>query len=210
MYTLYGSKGSGSSTVEMALEICGLPFRTVRASTWEPDSAQDELRKVNPLGQIPTLVMPDGGVMTESAAILMHLGLDVAKPGQLLPQDPAARAQALRGLVFIAANCYSAISISDYPERWTLATDDASLDAVRKGTRKQLHRHWEMFADMFAGDPFLNGESPGALDILAGVVSKWSGTRAHLQASRPAFFELLQRIEAHPSLAPVFKRHWDK
>jgi GST-like protein len=45
MYTLYGTKGSGSAAVEMALEMCGLPFRAVRASTWEPDSAQEELRK---------------------------------------------------------------------------------------------------------------------------------------------------------------------
>jgi glutathione S-transferase len=38
------------------------------------DSAQDELQRVNPLGQIPTLVAPDGSVLTESAAILIHLG----------------------------------------------------------------------------------------------------------------------------------------
>ena len=29
---------------------------------------------VNPLGQIPTLVLDDGTVLSESAAILIHLG----------------------------------------------------------------------------------------------------------------------------------------
>ena len=104
MYTLFGTKGSGSAAVEMALEYCGLPYRIVRASSWEADSAVDELRKANPLVQIPTLLLPGGGVMTESAAILLYLGLDVAAPGLLLPEDPAARAQAIRGLVFIPAN----------------------------------------------------------------------------------------------------------
>jgi len=207
-YTLYGSRGSGSAAVEAALEICGLPFRSVRASTWEADSAQAELRRVNPLGQIPTLVLPGGGVLTESAAILIHLGLQ-AKPGLLLPADAAGSAQCIRGLVFIAANCYSAISIIDYPERWTEASGEKGREQLRAGTRQRLHQHWEIFADTFTADPFFNGAAPGALDLLAAVVSKWSGTRDHVRRHRPDFFAALQRIESHPSVAPVFARHWD-
>ena len=129
--------------------------------------------------------------------------------GLLLPSDPAQRAQVLRGLVFIPANCYSAISIIDYPERWTQQADEASLEAVRLGTRKRMHGHWEIFADQFTRQPFLHGEAPGALDLLAAVVSRWSGTRKHLKQHRPALDEVLQRVDNHPSLAPVFRRHWD-
>ena len=209
MYTLFGSRGSGSSAVEMALEVAALPYRIVRASEWERDSAQEELRKANPLGQIPTLVLPDGGVMTESAAILLHLGLEVARPGALLPTDPAARAQAIRGLVYIPANCYSRITVVDYPQRFTTSTDEKDLEAVRLGARRDLHRNWEVFAETFAARPFLSGDTPGALDFLAAVVSRWSGTRAHLREHRPGFSDLLSRIEAHESVAKVFQRHWD-
>lgn len=207
MYTLYGFKGSGSAAAEMGLRVAGLDYRVVNAASWEAASAVDELRKVNPLVQIPTLVLPDGSVMTESAAILIHLGL-VSQPGLLLPADDAARAQAIRGLVYIPANCYSCITILDYPERFTSASDKASLDNVRAGTRERLHKHWDIFADTFKASPFLNGAAPGALDFLAAVVSRWSGARAHLKESRPAFFELLQRIESHASVAPVFAAHW--
>jgi GST-like protein len=208
MHTLYGSQGSGSASVEAALEIGALPYRLVRASTWEPDSAQAELRRVNPLGQVPTLVLPGGGVLTESAAILIHLGLQAA-PGLLLPADAAARAQSIRGLVFIAANCYSAISIIDYPERWTEATTEKGREQLRAGTRERLHQHWEVFADTFTADPFFNGQSPGALDLLAATVSKWGGTRDHLREHRPHFLAALLRIETHPAVASVFARHWD-
>src|SRR5436190_7510826 len=104
MYTLYGFKGSGSAAAEMGLRVAGVEHRVVSAASWEPTSAIDELRKVNPLAQIPTLVLRGGGVMSESAAILIHLGL-AARPGLLLPADEAARAQAIRGLVYIPANC---------------------------------------------------------------------------------------------------------
>jgi GST-like protein len=209
MYTLYGTRGSGSAAVELALELARLPYRIVRASEWEPDSALEELRKVNPLGQIPTLVTPGGQVMTESAAILIHLGLDAVGSGVLLPADPAARAQAIRGLVFIPANCYSRITVIDYPQRFTTVADEKALDAIRQGTRKDLHRNWEVFADTFTGQPFLCGDTPSALDCLAAVVSRWSGSRAHLREHRPDFYDVLMRIESHETLAPVFNRHWD-
>ncbi len=126
----------------------------------------------------------------------------------MLPRDLSTRAQAVRGLVFIAANCYAAIGIIDYPERWCEDADEAMCERIRAGTRARLHRHWEMFADTFPAHPYLGGKEIGALDLLAAVVSKWSGTRAHLQQARPAFYETLMRIEAHPKVAPVFARHW--
>jgi len=209
MYTLYGFKGSGSASVEMALRVLGVDYRIVTADEWQPESNIDELRRINPLGQIPTLVLPDGKVMSESAAILIHLGL-VSAPGVLLPADEAARAQAIRGLVYIPANCYSCVTILDYPQRFTTADDKDSLDKIRAGTRARLHRHWEIFADTFKGTPFLNGETPGALDFFAAVVSKWAGTRPHLAEHKPEFSAVLQRIESHPSVADVFNAHWEK
>ena len=207
MYTLYGSRGSGSAAVEAALTLAGQPFRLVRAATWEPDSALEELRRVNPLQQIPTLVLPDGSVMTESAACLIHLGLVYPGSG-LLPEDPSRRAQSIRALVFIAANCYAGVSISDYPERWLADPDEATAKRLRQGTRAQLHRFWEIFADSFEGRPFIAGEQPGAADLLAAVVSRWSGTRAHVRRHRPALLELVERVEQSPAVAAVFARHW--
>lgn len=206
-YTLYGTRGSGSAAVEVALHACGLPFEPVHASSWEADSAQHDLARVNPMRQIPALVLPDGSVLTESAAILIHLGLAFPQ-SKLLPEAPEARAQAIRGLVFIAANCYTAISIGDYPQRWTTATTKPAHEKVRQGARRQLHRHWEVFADTFAAQPYFSGDAPGALDFLAAVVSKWSGTRAHVAEARPQFFEALRRIETHELVRPVFAQHW--
>jgi len=205
MLTLYGSKNSGAAVVEAALARAGLACTVVDAARWNPGPAYDELLRINPLGQIPTLLLDDGTVLTESAAILIHLGLTAA-PGLLLPVDASARARALRGLVYIAANCYAAISVIDYPERWCEPCDDATKAQIHAGTRARLHEHWRVFADQFASG--FDAGSPGALELLATVVSKWSGARAHLQAERPAFYAQLLRVEQHPDVAAVFQRHW--
>lgn len=200
--TLFGSPGSGSDAVEMALRAARLEYAFVRASAWEPTSAMARLRAVNPLGQIPTLVLLDGTVLSESAAILLSLGLQVPEAG-LLPEADGPRALAIRGLVFIAANCYAAVSVSDYPERWTTARSGPARAQVRQAARAQLHRSWEVFADAFASEALLSVERPGALAFLAVVVSRWSGSRAHLRGARPDFASLLDRLEAHPRIASV-------
>lgn len=209
MYTLYGKTGSGSAAIEAALTLTRQPFRIVETATWEQNDAYAELLAVNPLGQIPTLVLDDGTALSESAAILIHLGT-VHDDSTLLPRDLSARAQAVRGLVYIATNCYAAISIIDYPERWCAEADadEAVKERIRAGTRARLHRHWEMFADVFSATPCLGGSDLSALDLLAAVVSKWSGARQHLARHRPAFHETLQRIESVPDVAPIFARHW--
>lgn len=211
MYTLFGTQGAGSAIIEAAFELAGIAYRQVDAASWEPGPGLDELTRLNPLRQIPTVQRPDGSILTESAAILIDLGLTHPE-AQLLPADPSQRAQAIRGLVFIAANCYSAISVIDFPERWCADADaDEAVKArIRAGSRARLHRHWEIFADQFGASatPYLSGSAPGALDLMAMIVSKWSGTRAHLQANRPGFYATLLRIEQHPALAPVLARHW--
>jgi GST-like protein len=207
MYTLFGTKGSGSAAAEAALTLAAVEFRSVDAASWEPGPGRDELARVNPLCQIPTLVLPDKSVLTESAAILMHLGL--AHPASsLLPTGAADRAQAIRGLVYVAANCYAAIGIIDYPERWCAEADKETNKRIQAGSRQRLHYLWEVFADTFPARPFLGGQRIGALDLLAAVVSKWSGSRKHLAQARPEFSALLARIESEPHVAPIFARHW--
>ena len=117
----------------------------------------------------------------------------------------------MRGLVYIAANCYAAIGVIDYPERWCSDAGDDDKKRIRAGTTARLHHLWDVFADTFPARPFPDAASVWARSIiLAAVVSKWSGSRKHLATSRPAFSELLARIEADPRIAPMFARHWPK
>jgi len=209
MLTLFGTKGSGSAAAEAALEVAGVAYRKVEAASWVPSSNLDELKDFNPLAQIPTLVLDDGSVLSESAAILLHLGLTNPQSG-LIDSDPSRRAQQIRGLVYIAANCYAGIGILDYPDRWYQDPDDAAKAAMQARGRTRLHELWEIFADQFPATPWLSGERLGALDILAATVSMWSGARQALAVSRPEFSRLLGRIEADSRIAAVWDRHWPK
>ncbi len=207
MIELYGTRGSGSAAVEAALELAGLRYELVDAASWKPSEGFEALKKINPIAQIPTLVHDDGSVMTESAAILIDLGLRHPQ-GHLLSSDPAERAQQIRGLVFIAANCYAGIGILDFPERWYPDPDDTAKEKMQQRGRARVHELWDLFADQFPAAPWLSGERLGALDILASIVSSWSGARKAIAQSRPDFFRVLETIDATEPVASVRARHW--
>lgn len=204
MYTLYGTDESGSCMIEIALQRCAVPWHRVDASSWHDGEGSEALARINPLKQIPTLVMPDGQVLTESAAILIHLGL-AFPDAHLLSGD---RAQIIRGLVYIAANCYSAIGIIDYPQRWLGEAPEAVQAQLVCGTRRYLHQAWVVFAEQFAEQLFVDNGEPNALGIMAAAVSRWDAAREALSAVAPGFAHTLARVDADPGVAPVFARHW--
>ncbi|CRM00300.1 maleylacetoacetate isomerase [Pseudomonas sp. 24 E 1] len=204
MYTLYGIDESGSCMIEIALQRCAVPWRRVDAASWAEGEGSDELARINPLKQVPTLVTPDGQVLTESAAILIRLGLEF--PGSDLLAGN--RAQIIRGLVYIAANCYSAIGIIDYPQRWIGDVDETVQAQLVAGTRRYLHQAWVVFADQFAGQLFGPNHTPNALGLMAAAVSRWDEARDALNGLAPSFAQSLGQVDADPIVAPVFARHW--
>ena len=56
----------------------------------------DSMRTTNPLGRIPSLILPDGTTLIDSAAILDWLDQRSARNARLLPSDGLARQQALQ------------------------------------------------------------------------------------------------------------------
>ncbi|MGF6095097.1 glutathione S-transferase N-terminal domain-containing protein [Pseudomonas sp. 18175] len=204
MYTLYGIDESGSCMIEIALQRCAVQWRRIDAASWAEGEGSDELARINPLKQVPTLLTPDGQVLTESSAILIHLGLKYPNADLLAGN----RAQIIRGLVYIAANCYSAIGIIDYPQRWLGDVNKTVQAQLVTGTRRYLHQAWVVFADQFAEQLFAPSGVPNALGLMAAAVSRWDEAREALSGLAPGFAQTLAQVDADPIVAPVFARHW--
>jgi glutathione S-transferase len=62
---------------------------------WSVGKDQQQIRKYNPLGRVPTLVLDDGEVLMESMAILDYLDDRVGRDRALLPVTGALRRKAL-------------------------------------------------------------------------------------------------------------------
>jgi glutathione S-transferase len=87
-----------------------------RTDTTDPS---DSLRKINPLGKIPTLVLEDGSAVYDSRVILEYLD-DRAGGGKIVPRDSKARLAALR-LQALADGILDASILTVYEGRYRKA-----------------------------------------------------------------------------------------
>src|SRR5512134_1957655 len=125
MLKIFGAVGSGSIPIEATLTLLGIPYDVIEAVTWEDEAARKRVETVNPLRQVPALVLPSGEVVTESAAILVYLA-DLHPQARLAPGpgDPK-RAQYLRWMNYVSAAIYALVWIVDDPLRVVASKEHA-------------------------------------------------------------------------------------
>jgi GST-like protein len=197
-YVVFGAKGSGSIPVEAVLTLLGLPYEVVEAAAWESETERDKVAKVNPMRQIPALVLPSGEVLTESAAILMWLA-EQHPEARLAPAvgDPQ-RAAYLRWMSFLPASIYSLYWVRDDPMR--LAADQASADLIKARTAERIAECWRIMDSQVSPGRYLLGEEMGVLDLYVTVMSRWTPRRERFAREAPKMIEVVRRVDAEPRL----------
>lgn len=199
-YTLYGAAGSGSVPVEAALTLIGAPYRVVEAPTWEGEAERERVASVNPMRQVPALVLPDGEVLTESAAILIWLTDRHPEAGLTPTPDDPRRGQFLRWMTFIPAAIYPMYWVRDVPSR--LAGDDpAAHEQVLKHTIERIVSCWAIMDRQVQPDAFVLGDRLSILDIFIATVSRWTPGRRRFYAEAPRLSDVVRRVDALPELA---------
>ncbi|WP_051248069.1 glutathione S-transferase family protein [Inquilinus limosus] len=178
MYRLYWNKDTGAFAPDIVLRLAGAPCERIRIDHKAGEHRRPDYLRLNPMGEIPTLVLPDGTVLTESAAMILHL-VD-AHPGAGLAPPPgsADRARFDRWLVFMAVNLYGAVLRQAYPERYT--ADPAGAPGVREAADRAVDRYWALVADALMPGPFLLGEHRTAADLYLLLLLTWYDFREEM------------------------------
>ncbi len=204
-YTLLGRPGTGSGVCESVLALSGLPY-TIKDIDKLPDgSAPDELLAVNPLGQVPVLILPDGSVMTESAAIAMYIA-DLSQDRALAPKigDPD-RAAYLRLMVFMAANNYMTDLRYFYSDRYS--ADPAHADAIKARAVEDQARNWQVLEEAVNAHGHLVGNALSAADVYLAMLVSWADDPARFAVDYPRLAGIAARVAKDPAIAPIWLRH---
>ena len=84
----------------------GADFQLVEVNLGSDQHYTPEFLAINPRAQVPVLTLPDGTLMTESVAMMMHLADCHPESGLMPGLGKTERAIAYRWLLFGAVNLY--------------------------------------------------------------------------------------------------------
>ena len=198
-HLLLGDKGCGNAIVEAAFALAGVPLDLERVEYSMGSPTRARLLEVNPLGQVPALLLPGGGVMTESLAMVHHLN-DIAPKAGLIPKaGTPERARFLRWSTFLVAAIYPTFTYGDEPAKWT----PAGAGELRQSTEDHRKSLWRLVEGAVRGPWFL-GERPSALDLYVSVMTRWRPRREWFAEACPRLHKIALAVDEDARLAGVW------
>jgi GSH-dependent disulfide-bond oxidoreductase len=166
---LYSLPTPNGVKVSIMLEEIGLPYEVHAIDILKNESKTPEFLSLNPNGKIPAIIDPngpDGAPMGlfESGAILLYLA---EKTGELLPKDPARRAETVQWVFFQMAAVGPMFGQLGYFYKFAgrEIADKRPLERYRDETKRLLDvlekrldgRHWIMGDEYTIADISLLG-----------------------------------------------------
>lgn len=203
-YTIYGAPGTGSGIIEAACQEIGADYQVRDLDARNDEHRGDHYAALNPHRKMPTLETADGEVITESVAILLTLDERHREAKLLPPPGSKDRAQALRWMLFLAAEIYPLIEIIDYPERFAEAGPAA--DGLRAKAEGILHGRWRVVDANVSGAPYCVSSGFSATDLYITKVGAWLDATWRREQV-PKVHAIYEAVRSRASLTKVWARH---
>jgi glutathione S-transferase len=151
-----------------------------------------DFRTVNPKGQVPTLELDDGTILTEGVAIVQYLADQKPEAGLLPPAGSIGRTRVQEALNFISSEHHKAFSPLFNP-----TTTPEGREAATANVRSKLSILEVQLSD---GRAWLAGETFSPADTYGFVVTRWAPMLGITLDPWPSIARWMEKVSARPSV----------
>lgn len=195
---LYGVPSGCSFGSIVALEWLGLPYRLTRIAMPQ-EVISDDYRRLNPVAETPTLITAGGETISESMAILNHLGAHGVGTGLAFAQGTPDFDRLNQMLAFLNTTFFNAFSALWHAlEHGSEGAEQRVLTDYGRGKVERAHAVLER---LLGDRPWLLGEQRTLADAYFIGIARW--TRYHDVADRrdyPNLQRLFEKLETDPAV----------
>jgi len=201
--TLYGSSSTASLVVHWLLIELGVEHELVLLDFDTREQKSAAYLALNPAGVVPTLVL-DGQVLTEAAAIALHLADLHPQAGLLPPVGSPQRGEAYRWMFWCANTVQPAYRAWFYADEMAGAENS---EATRQHARQRLEAAWQRLADHLQGaGPYVLGDQLSVVDFMLVMLLRWSRNMPTPGDRWPVLKAYADRLKARPAFIEVYRR----
>ncbi len=199
MYILYWAEGTASFGPQSVLEESNIDHKIVKIDTTKVEHLNPDYLAINPLGKVPSLVLPDGQVIYETAAIMLYLA-DTYRLDDLAPPiDHPLRGLFYRSLFGLSNGIQNDYKRYYYPNRFS--AEVAYAPAIKTQAQRDLIAGWRLVDDHLAGGgPYHLGDRFSLLDIYLVMLATWYQPIDDLFEECPAVRRCFDLVAARPAI----------
>ena len=199
---LYGYRNGRTLRALWALEEVGAAYEYVEVDVMHGEGRQPSFLEINPGGKVPVLD-DNGTIITESAAICMHLAEKYPNSRLLPSAGTPERTDCYRWISFVLTELDAPL--------WTIAKHRFGLPRERRVPAVIETASWEfrnavkLLAKPLESQSYLAGSSFSVADILAGHTLAWA-TSARLPLGSDKIEAYLRTITARQAFLKAQER----
>jgi glutathione S-transferase len=194
---LYYSPGACSLSPHIVARELGLNVDVEKADmkSKKTESGGDFLA-INPKGQVPALVMENGEVLTEGAAIVQYLADRKPEAGLIPPAGSTERYRVQEWLNQIASEIHKGYSPLFNP---------ATPEEYKKTVKENLAKKYRLLDKHLAGKAYLMGDRFTVADAYLFTVTNWAGHTNVDLSEFPNVQAFQKRVAARPKVQETLK-----
>lgn len=194
----YGVPEGCSFGAIVALEWSGLPYQLCRIQMPEVVSGE-AFKRINPVGETPSLRTADGRVVSQSMAILHHIGAASPASGLVPAPGSAAFDRFNEMLAFLNTDFFESFAPLWYAMEHGLQGE--ALRAVTAMGHHKVRRAHAALEGLLDGRDWLAGDRRSAADAYLMGIARWNDFHQVLdRRDYPALHALCERLQADPAV----------
>lgn len=200
-----GCKGCGSAIAEIFLKLGEIPYEREEVDYEKPGADRDRLLDLNPLGQVPTILLANGTILTETLAVAHYVNF--LKPHlELIPRNIEDFVFFHRWSIFFVAALYPTFTFGDTPAKWVMNEEGASQ--LRQSTDEHRKRLWMMLEAQNRG-PYFLGPVMSAIDIFFAVAANWRPRKEWIRQHCPKVNLVADLVSQRPEIASIWEYNFE-
>lgn len=198
---LFYSPGACSMAVHIALNWVNAEFELEK-----PDIQSDAYASINPMRQIPILILDDGTALSQCNAILRFIADKYPEAAIGGEQDAVSQYEINRWLSFVATDLHRSHAPYFFQPRFIIDGDEDEHVRIKQAAENHIGTLLTRCDEWLSGRDYCAGDAVSIADAYAFTVFRWSRKMARPAYDYPNIRLYMDRVKQNPGVALAMQR----
>ena len=172
--TLYHFAGASSFATNIVLNWTGQSAKVVKAANTAQGLSETYAAEINPAAAVPSLVLPDGSILTQNIAILNYIAKKAGRQDLVGGDDLWDQSEVLKWSSFLSSDVHSSFWVVFFTDRYTTSDDPSVIAQSKEAGLKLVQNKFAILENHLKDREWFVTDHKTFVDAHAYVFIRWT------------------------------------